>query len=788
MRCTFRACLLVLLLCIGFAAGASDVPFTPEERQWIAEHRTVSVAVDPSQWEQFDVDHFKGMNRTPLSGYVDLVSRHSGLQFRPVRTESLQASFDAIRSGDAALMLLTASPDAHLQGLVSSRAYYTGSTVFVTRQQAPLLLDLAQLEGRTLAYRRGAGYDDWLRLHRPGIKRLPAGDMAAVLAAVEGGIADAAIGLDTVIRPSVRRDYADTLRIDGEVKPLPVDVRLVTRSDQQRLLSIIDKAAASITEAEHATLLSGWLQSTYFGAPTPGAILRHYWLEALGVASGVALLLFLLIAARRARQAARRSERDKARFLAIMSHEVRNAANTISGSVELMLHGDLAPRERRLMETAHAAGERLRRMLNQALDYSRVDARQPLNPVEPSDIQALALACIAELRGEIDRKALTAEVSMPDGAIPWLMLDVTSTHQVLVNLLSNAVKFTHAGGIRVVLQMQTDAAGKVTLVIAVHDTGIGIPAEQQQLVFAPFSRINPRVAQPLGGAGLGLSICKGIVEGMGGTLGFTSKEGVGTTFTATLPCSIAPVPVAMSAPRAASPHAGAAASRTLPSVLVVEDHPGNLQLLLEQLHALGIEATGVADGLGAVEALGQARFDVVLLDCDLPDISGYEVARHARTLERSLALAPATLIAISANVEEEHLMRCQDSGIDQVFRKPLPLGDLRELLGLPPAARLDQVSTATDMERIFIQEIGRDLVAMEAAIRTRNLAVVTRHAHRICGAAMVMKESRLADTAMDVSSMQPDTPALWGEIERLAQAMHEQVAGFAARRSLNKAR
>jgi signal transduction histidine kinase/HPt (histidine-containing phosphotransfer) domain-containing protein len=768
--------LLVLLLGSTTIARASGELYTAEETRWIAQQRALRVAIDPTQWNHFDINPQQGRNRSLLADYVDLVSKRSGLTFNACRTDSLQASFEALRAGQVDVMMVAAAvPDIESSGLLYSRPYYTGATLLITRRHAPPLTGLDQLEGRTLAFRGGGGYEAWLRQHYPGIKRLPLDSLPSVLAAVENDIADAAIGLDTSIRPMLRRDFSETLRQTATLRELPVDVRLVVRPEQAPLLSIIDKSVASITEIEQAEMLTRWMTATYFGAPTLAIIARHYRTELLIGLATLSMLLMSLYLMRRAQNAARRSEREKARFVAVMSHEVRNSANTISASVELLLQSALDPQQRRLLTSAHTAGESLRAMLNQALDYSRLDAKGAGNPAEPSDVAALVHECIAALQPAIAHKPVTLALANPESVLPMLLLDATSVRQLLTNLLTNAVKFTDAGRIDVELRTRQIDSRHVTLCIAVHDTGIGIPLEQQGQMFQPFSRVNAQVAQPLGGAGLGLSICHSIVEQLGGTIRFNSTAGVGTSFLVELPCAIAIAGCNATASEPSAPCATTPAQR----VLLVEDHPGNRQTILDQLQFLGLQAEATEAGLPGVDAYRAGVFDVVLLDCNLPDITGYEVARRIRCVEQLDGRPPATLVAISASVEARHHTDCRQSGMNIVLTKPLPLGALRQALGMPkpPVPVSAPTPPSAELRHVFSQALGEDLEAIDHAIAQQDLARLARHAHRIRGAALIVVETAMADTAGDLCGLEIGDDDLWQEAARLRSALRSMARG-----------
>jgi signal transduction histidine kinase/CheY-like chemotaxis protein len=721
----------ILALASPWAAGA-EAPDAAQ--QWLAAHPVVRVAIDPQQGAEIQ----RGLGQPLVSGYMGIVERRLGVRFSLVRTASWEDSVKAFREGRVDVLpsltdrLLTADVGG---GALLSRPIYVGRTVIVTRTVGPATLGLSYFDGRTLALKGNGQYESWLRREHPQVRLLPLADVHQVLAAVESGVADGAIGTDQSYHPIVRRDFALSLRVAGDVPEAPVTVRLVVHPQDRELLALIDQVMSNITPQESEEVLERWLQTAYLRAPSLALIMRVYRVE-VGLALALVLVLvFAVWQMRRAQMASRRGEQQKTMLLAVMSHEVRNSVNAVVSSIELLSKSPVEGPQRDLMAIAHASARNLQAVLHSALDYTRAETQGFTPDPQRCDAVAVAREVLEAHRPSIDQKGLEARLDLPMGPLPWLMLDETRLRQLLDNLVSNAVKFTDAGHVGIALweTIMQEADDVRFLVVDVFDTGSGVPEQRRRQLFKPFSQAHGAKSRRLGGAGLGLSICREIVRNLGGRFTFNSEEGVGTSVRIELPTSLVPVAAGGSDVREdAAELAGG-------TVLLVEDHPANRQIITAQLRYLGYETCAVDHGQAAIDAFQPGQFVAVLLDCELPDIPGYDIAVELRARERAAAVPPATFIAISANDGEEHLDRCADCGIDLVLGKPLSLKRLRTAL-----ARSSNLGSVRD---VFRTEALADLEALVTAVREQAWDRAMRSAHRIHGAALVLGATREGDVA-----------------------------------------
>lgn len=492
-------------------------------------------------------------------------------------------------------------------------------------------------------------------------------DAGPAIDAIRATIRDFETVFDTYLRTKAI-DVSALLRLDSALEPL--------LANTESLLVYANNSVSSDRADARADLLSLQLKSAGLVVLLVGCVgfLIISLRRQLSSVRAAGLSLEAMAGdLKRSYLAAEAGNRSKSQFMATMGHEIRTPLNAILGTTELLELSRPSSSVAHGLATIRKSGQALLEIINEILDYAKLDHGKLTIELCPTVIEETVGSVVEMLEDRASENGNILRAIYPEqAAFPVIECDPTRLRQVLLNLTSNAIKFTKNGVVTVKISEQT-VKGQTHLRFDVTDTGIGIDEDGVARLFQPFSQVDATISRKYGGTGLGLTICKEIVERLGGTIGVTSSKGVGSTFWFELPAkaAVAPpataqVPVASAVPRGRR-------------VLLVEDNKINQEVAVGFLKHLGQHVTVANDGVEAVKIASEEDFDLVLMDMQMPNMDGLEATRHIRRLAGQRGLVP--IVAMTANASEDDRQLCDAVGMNGFQSKPVSLAKLREALG-----------------------------------------------------------------------------------------------------------
>ncbi len=403
-----------------------------------------------------------------------------------------------------------------------------------------------------------------------------------------------------------------------------------------------------------------------------------------------------------AEQKALAASKAKSEFLANMSHEIRTPLNGVIGMLQIMLQEGLDESQERNASIALASAEGLLAIVSDILDFSKIEAGRMEVDNAVFDLRACLREAGVVMGLQAKGKGLDFVAWVDPGIPPALLGDVVRIRQIMSNLVGNAIKFTSRGEVRVEIRLASRAARSVRLRFSVKDTGIGIPEDKKESVFESFSQADTSTTRKYGGTGLGLSICRRLVELLGGTLQVDSREGVGSEFWFEIElgevdhaaltgieyadCGVSRrsqrggLSYPMPSPSISNP-AGRAAGEAKRRILVVEDNQVNLKVARGFLSRMGFESDEAKDGGAAVRMLEAGAYGLVLMDCQMPVMDGFEATRRIRAGDAGERNAKIPIVALTAAARDTDRDAALETGMDAYLSKPFTYSALREMVG-----------------------------------------------------------------------------------------------------------
>ena len=640
------------------------------------------------------------------------------------------------------------------------------------------MLQLAEsLPGAVFQYRVSRDGTSRYELLSTATERLRGVDRAAALR-------DSNVILDTIVEPDRSQVLAKLAAYQGAMTPIVVDYR--ARVGEQ--IRWIRTVAAPRAESDGSVVWSGhWDDVTT----------RRQLEEQL----------------RLSKEEADAANRAKTTFLATMSHEIRTPMNGVLGLLELMSLTRLDREQQATLRVVRESGRSLLRIIDDILDFSKVEAGKLDLVPERTSVRDVVDRVWAMYSGTASSKGLLLRRDVDARISPVVIADPVRLQQILGNFVSNALKFTSAGGASISASLLEHIDHHEVIRFVVEDSGPGLSAEQRDRLFKPFSQVHNQSISRHPGTGLGLSIAQRLAALMNGTIEMDSEVGRGTriAFTVTLPVGDGEAPSIESreprpAPSVREPPSVEQAEKDGRLILVVDDHPINRMVLVRQVNALGFAAESADNGREALEMWTTGRFSLLLTDCNMPEMDGYQLAERIRQREKATSGKRITIIACTANALGGEAEKCFAAGMDDYVAKPISLEQLAGKLErwLPaesppdPVTRMEVIHSADavleekvlweisggneelarDLLRRFQRYNREDLQLLREAIAQADTPQIVTYSHRMKGSSRTIGANRLAQVigrierhglVSDIHAAASEFSTLESELARLDQ-------------------
>ncbi len=503
-----------------------------------------------------------------------------------------------------------------------------------------------------------------------------------------------------------------------------------------------------------------------------------------------------------ARKAAEEASTAKSNFVARMSHEVRTPITGIVGFLDLLAHTDLTEQQREYLEPVRISAERLTTIVNDALDFSRIEAGELEILNEPFSLRDTVGQSVELLRPIAQSKGLMLNLETSAQVPEQVLGDATRLSQVVINLVNNAIKFTESGSVDVAVSKQDLGEKQINVSIAVTDTGIGIPPNEVAQLFEPFQQIDDARTRRFEGTGLGLTITKHLVELMGGSLRVESKPNSGSQFIARIPFPIVSTTLVETTALASKPMRANIELLAPVRIMVVDDNDIVRRYFAAILNEFGIENVLVNNGKDAIDYCAKHSFDLVLMDIHMPDMDGMEAADLIK--KQSKDKVPLPIVALTADVVSGSREKIMQASFDDFLSKPLSRNDLVQTLvkWVPNKVRMAQNSkpkivrnaTGEVLDRtrglelaggdeklwqssvdLVKQQLPDQLFRIQQAVDTKKLSEAGEIAHKIAGSASYIAASdlRAAAISFELAVKTNDTQQLTCTLKALRQSISD---------------
>jgi two-component system, NarL family, sensor histidine kinase EvgS len=669
-----------------------------QEKQYVIDHNIIEYPITHEGFPPYIITQ-SNSNIVERGFAIDLLKHASeklGIIFKPVYVDNFNNIIEEVTRGNAELLVNIEYDKTQEQQYTFSIPYLKAHYSIVYNPSIPQRQQFSNLNNRTIAAIKNFKATQLLLKEYPKATFILFDTLELALAAVAQGDADVFIGRSLATSYLIKKNHLSNLT----AQPLPdfhSDAQFVfaTTKTEQALISLLNKTINAISVNHFDSLYAKWSQSSFPEANVQAQVdvayrQASYLFFAILL---IALIMFwiyyrqlqirkaaqkkiehALAIAESARNEAERSAQAKITFLARMSHEIRTPMNGVLGMAEALNFTQLNTDQTELLDTLEGSARHLLALLNDVLDFSKMDAGKLTLESVPVNFHLIAKNVIKSFRMIDDQKNIKLLCKIDNEITHSYFTDPTRLNQVLNNLVSNAIKFTEQGSITLSIKRIEQFIEKDeiydTIRISVIDTGIGISSEKQLQLFTPFIQADDDITRKFGGTGLGLSICQEIVIAMGGKISINSVESAGSEFYFDLTYKQAGFEKDTEDRRKNSRTSSPPQDDRFKNinVLIAEDNLVNVKVLTSQLSRLGIQADVAYDGLEALHMYQENSYQLIISDCHMPNMDGFELAQKIQEITNE----PIWLIAVTADALSGAAEKCLLAGFDDYMAKPCP--------------------------------------------------------------------------------------------------------------------
>jgi len=669
------------------------------EKQYLIDHNQLKYIITEAGFPPYIIT--KSFTNISERGFsvelANIVTKKTGILFTPYYVDNIQNSVKAILDKKADLTLIMEQSEDRAYAFDFSIPYLSSHYSLITRNEASIANNLSDLAYESIAAVSTFNATKVLIERFPNANIKIYNSLSAALQAVAQGDANALITHSLISGYLIKELQLSNL-VSQPISEFRKDSKLsfAVRKGSPNVVSLMNRSINSITADQFDNIYSKWSTSAL---PEKNVQLHvdnayrqaSYVLGVVILLSGAVIWIYFrqlkiqrnaqqhveqaLATAEAARTEAERSAQAKITFLARMSHEIRTPMNGVLGMAEALRFSKLDDKQTELLETLQSSATNLLALLNDVLDFSKMDAGKLTLESVPVNIQELSKNIITSFSHQPNDKQVKLRLHVDEGINQPYLTDPTRLTQILNNLLSNALKFTHQGiidlAITLVEQQTVEQVRYDRIKFAVRDTGIGIAKDKQALLFTPFIQADDDITRKFGGTGLGLSICREIVNAMGGNIMLESNEGSGSLFHFTLTLKQTE-PLSDPVERRQHKRLDFAPKDNRFEgirVLVAEDNIINVAVITAQLERLNIAPDIAENGQQALEMHFAQPYDIIISDCHMPILDGFELAQQLTQQPSTRAL---WLIAVTADALIGSAEKCIAAGFDDYLAKPCP--------------------------------------------------------------------------------------------------------------------